>query len=94
MDTTIWLKTILVWNIIWMKILIVRAIRIGNNESIVPDSDPDSSDIEVLSVGLVKFLVTILIWGMNWMIMDITLLMLLLSLLMQTFLTGQLTSLT
>ena len=36
-----------------MKILIVRAIRknIGDNESIVPDSDPDTSVIEVSSVG-------------------------------------------
>ena len=32
-----------------------------DNESVVPDSDPDSSDTEVLSVGLVKFLVIILI---------------------------------
>ena len=60
--------------------------NIGYNESIVPDSDPNSSDIE--------FLVIILILGMNWMIMDQTLLMMLLSLPIQTFLTGQLTSLT
>ena len=33
---------------------------IGDNESIVPDSEPNSSDIEVLSVSLVKFLVIIL----------------------------------
>ena len=36
-----------------MNILIVMAIRMkiyADNESIVPDSDPDSSDIEVSSV--------------------------------------------
>ena len=66
---------------------------IGDNESIVPDSDPNSSDIEVSSVGLVKFLMIILILGMNWMTMDLTPLMMLLSLPMQSFLTGQLTSL-
>ena len=67
----------------------------GDNESIVPDSDPDSSDIEVSSVGSseVSSDHTDFV-QMNWMIMDLTLLMMLLSLPMQTFLTGQLTSLT
>ena len=64
--------------------------EIGDNESIVPDPDPNSPD----QCGLVTFLVIILIWGMNWMIIELTLLMMLLSLPMQTFLTGQLTSLT
>ena len=78
MDTTKWLKTILVCNIILIKILIVKDIKnedIGHNESIVPDSDPDSSDIEVSSV---RFLVIKLILGKNWMIMDLTPLMMLL----------------
>ena len=46
-----------------------------------------------ISGGLVTFLVIILILGMNGIITDLTLLMILLSVLMQTFLTGQLTSL-
>ena len=53
MDTTKWLKTILVWNII-LKNSDSEGYKnedVGDNESIVPDSDQDSSDIEVLSVG-------------------------------------------
>ena len=37
----------------------------GDNVSTVLDSMPDSSDIEVLQLGLVKFLAIILIWGMD-----------------------------
>ena len=65
---------------------------IGDNESIVPDYDPDSSDIEVSSVVPSKVSSDHTDLGDNWMIMDLMPLMMLLLLQMQTFLTGQLTS--
>ena len=67
---------------------------IGDNESIVPDSDPNSSDIEVLSVGSSEVSSDHTDFGEGWdengpnTINDATVLPL------QTFLTGQLTSLT
>ena len=64
---------------------------IGDNESILPDSDPTLQILKFHQWGLVTFLVIILILGMNWMITDLTLLMMLLSLPMQILLTGQLT---
>ena len=65
---------------------------IEDNASIVPDSDPCLLTLRFHQQDLVKFLVSRLIFGMNGMIMDVTLLVILLSLPMQTFLTGQLTS--
>ena len=50
--------------------------------------------LKFLQSGLVKFLVIILTLGMNGMIMELTLLMMLLSLPAHIFLTGHLTSLT
>ena len=67
---------------------------IWDNESIVPDADPNSSNIEVSSVGSSEVSSDHTDLGMNWKTMDLTPLMMLLSLPMQTFLTGQLTSLT
>ena len=49
MDTLKWLKTELVQNLILINI--VKNEDIGDNESGVLDSDLDSSDIEVYSVG-------------------------------------------
>ena len=45
----------------------------GDNESIVPDSDPDLLDIEVPGGDLVKFPVTILNFGRNSMLVELTL---------------------
>ena len=67
---------------------------IGDNESKVPDSDLDSSDIEVYSVGSSEVSSNHTDFGDEGMIMDLTLLMMLLSLPVQIFLTRQLTSLT
>ena len=60
----------------------------GDNESIVPDSDPNSLDIEVLSVGSSEVSSDHTDFEVNWMTMDLTLLMMLLSLPMQTLLTS------
>ena len=67
---------------------------IGDNESIVPDFDHSSSDIEVSSVGSSEVSSDNTDFGEELDDNGLTLLMILLSLLMQTFLTGQLTSLT
>ena len=56
---------------------------IGDNESVIPDSDPDSSDIEVLSLASSEVSSDHTDFGMSGMIMDLTLLMILLSLPMQ-----------
>ena len=66
----------------------------GDNESVVPDSYPDSSDIEVSSVGYSEVSSDDICFGDELDDNGLTPLMMLLSLPMQTFLTGQLTSLT
>ena len=66
---------------------------IGNNGSIVKVLIQTLQILKFHQWGLVKFLVIILIFGINLMIMDLTPLMMLLLLPMETFLPGQLTSL-
>ena len=58
---------------------------IGDNESIVPAFDPDISNIEVYSVGSRDVSSDHTDFGMNGIIMDLPLLMMLQSLPMQTF---------
>ena len=64
------------------------------NESIGPDSDPDSSDTEASSLESSEVSSDHTDYGDEWDDNGPTLLMMLLSLPMQTFLTGQLTLLT